>query len=133
MHEKVATGRLHEGIASFFLKRAAVGTPVPVFVRRSTFRLPKDTTTPVVMVGPGTGLAPFRGFLQERAALIDAGTLLAAVDWSYLNTAMFFLYCMTGNPLICCKHFDGFVDQVLVMTFWKDHIYPPMGHFDFGK
>ena len=73
VHETTGTGRLHEGVASFFLKRAAVGTPVPVFVRRSTFRLPKDTTTPVIMVGPGTGLAPFRGFLQERAAQIDAG------------------------------------------------------------
>jgi sulfite reductase alpha subunit-like flavoprotein len=77
VHEKVPSGRLHEGVASFFLKRAAVGTPVPVFVRRSTFRLPKDTTTPVIMVGPGTGLAPFRGFLQERAAQIDAGMLFS--------------------------------------------------------
>jgi NADPH-ferrihemoprotein reductase len=73
VNETTGTGRLHEGVASYFLKRAAVGTPVPVFVRRSTFRLPKDATTPVVMVGPGTGLAPFRGFLQERAAQIDAG------------------------------------------------------------
>lgn len=76
VHEKVGSGRLHEGVASYFLKRAAVGTPVPVFVRHSTFRLPKDTSTPIIMIGPGTGLAPFRGFLQERAAQIDAGMLL---------------------------------------------------------
>jgi sulfite reductase alpha subunit-like flavoprotein len=64
---------MHEGIASYYLKQRAPGTRVPVFVRHSSFRLPKDLTTPIVMVGPGTGLAPFRGFLQERAELIKAG------------------------------------------------------------
>ncbi|MEV6397415.1 molybdopterin-dependent oxidoreductase [Streptomyces sp. NPDC051907] len=62
-------GRPRKGVCSPFLADAAPDAPVPVFVRRSPhFRPPTDPGTPMVMVGPGTGVAPFVGFLEERRA-----------------------------------------------------------------
>ncbi|MFD9390726.1 molybdopterin-dependent oxidoreductase [Streptomyces sp. NPDC060000] len=62
-------GRPRQGVCSPFLADAEPGTEVAVHVQRSPhFRPPADPATPMVMVGPGTGVAPFVGFLEERRA-----------------------------------------------------------------
>ncbi len=64
-------GRARKGVASTFLaERLDKGASVPVFVQPAHgFRLPKDGSVPIIMIGPRTGVAPFRAFLQERRAI----------------------------------------------------------------
>jgi sulfite reductase (NADPH) flavoprotein alpha-component len=65
---------LRWGAASHFLASLGEGASVPVFVERNErFRLPVDASRDVIMIGPGTGVAPFRGFLQEREAIAASG------------------------------------------------------------
>jgi sulfite reductase (NADPH) flavoprotein alpha-component len=68
-------GRERQGVASGQLgERAHVGQVLPVFLHANqNFKLPEDSSTPVIMVGPGTGVAPFRAFLEERQAKGDTG------------------------------------------------------------
>jgi sulfite reductase (NADPH) flavoprotein alpha-component len=82
VHLTVATvkyqshGRERGGVASTFLAdRVTEGTPIPVFVNPGKgFRLPDPTeATPVIFCGPGTGIAPFRAFLEERKATAAKG------------------------------------------------------------
>ena len=49
---------------------------VPIFVRKSQFRLPFKPSVPVVLVGPGTGLAPMRGFIQDRYSVYKEGKIV---------------------------------------------------------
>ena len=63
------------GVASTFLgERVKPGTPLKVYVQKAhAFGLPADPATPIIMIGPGTGVAPFRAFLHERMATNATG------------------------------------------------------------
>ncbi|XP_039225780.1 nitric oxide synthase, endothelial [Crotalus tigris] len=60
-------GPMHYGVCSTWLSQLSPGEMVPAFVRSTpNFQLPEDPTAPCILVGPGTGIAPFRGFWQQR-------------------------------------------------------------------
>jgi len=68
---KAPTKKDIKGVTTNWLARNRADTEkgihprIPAFVRKSTFKLPNSVSTPIIMIGPGTGLAPFRGFLHE--------------------------------------------------------------------
>ena len=88
----------HTGVATTWLERQAVATGgaerYPVSLRPTTgFRPPEDPAAPIIMIGPGTGVAPFRGFLQQRRAQKEAGETMGESwlffgnrreDWDFL-------------------------------------------------
>jgi cytochrome P450/NADPH-cytochrome P450 reductase len=83
-----SSGRgIYRGVCSNYLSSRRAGEMVQATVRetKAGFRLPDEPSVPVIMIGPGTGLAPFRGFLQERAAQKAKG--------AKLGPAMLFFGC----------------------------------------
>lgn len=85
-------GKERKGVCSTFLAdRRGVGERVPVYVHANkNFKLPTDPDTPIIMVGPGTGIAPFRAFVEERAAIGAKGR-----NWLFFGDQRFqtdFLY-----------------------------------------
>lgn len=90
---------IRTGGASGYLSRLGDNDNVRVFIEHNdTFRLPEDANTPVIMIGPGTGIAPFRAFIQQRAAENAQGR-----NW------LFF-----GNP--------HFIDDFLYQLEWQHYI-----------
>ncbi|MDD5581400.1 MAG: assimilatory sulfite reductase (NADPH) flavoprotein subunit [Methylobacter sp.] len=68
-------GRARKGVCSTFLAdRVAEDGTVPVYIdHNNNFKLPADPSTPIIMIGPGTGIAPFRAFIEEREAVGATG------------------------------------------------------------
>ena len=94
--EYEAYGFHHLGGASGHLSQLQPGAEISVYVEASDhFRLPTNPDTPIIMIGPGTGIAPFRAFVQERAATEATGD-----NW------LFF-----GNP--------HFTEDFLYQTEWQ--------------
>ena len=92
-----SSGRgIYRGICSNYLASRRPGETIHATVRetKAGFRLPEDASVPVIMIGPGTGLAPFRGFLQERAAAKAKGAKLgpAMLFFGCRHPAQDFLY-----------------------------------------
>ncbi len=93
-------GRARHGVASTFVAdRLRAGDKLGVYVKpNKNFRLPADPDRPVIMIGPGTGVAPYRAFLQERQALGAKGrNWLVFGDRSYTHD---FLYQLEWQDLL---------------------------------
>ncbi|MCW5702789.1 MAG: bifunctional cytochrome P450/NADPH--P450 reductase [Bradyrhizobium sp.] len=99
-----SSGRgIYKGVCSNYLAGRRVGDTIHATVRetKAGFRLPDDSSVPVIMIGPGTGLAPFRGFLQERAARKAKGATL--------GPAMLFFGCRhPGQDFLYADELKGF-------------------------
>ena len=86
-----AHGFEHVGAASGFLASLEEGGSLPVYIEpNERFRVPADTSRDILMIGPGTGVAPFRGFVQERAETGAAGRNWLLFGAQHFNTG--FLY-----------------------------------------
>ncbi len=117
------------GVGSTYLADLADGTPVPVFLQRSPhFRPPTDSRTPMIMVGPGTGVAPFRAFLQDRRARGHTGP-----NWLFFgdqHRAHNFYYRDDLQDMVS----DGFLNR-LDLAFSRDQaqrIYVQHKMLDYG-
>ncbi|WP_158019214.1 bifunctional nitrate reductase/sulfite reductase flavoprotein subunit alpha [Mycobacterium basiliense] len=102
------------GVCSTYLADRSPSDEIAVYVRKSSnFRPPSDPGTPMIMIGPGTGIAPFRGFLQERRALGHTGP-----NWLFFgeqHAATDFYY----RDEIQTMHADGLLTE-LDLAFSRD-------------
>lgn len=108
-------GRQREGVASCFLAdQVGIGDHVGVYLHRNgNFRLPTDGDTPIIMVGPGTGIAPFRAFVEERQAVGAKGS-----NWLFFGDQRYsydFLYQLEWQDHLK----DGSLDKLSV-AFSRD-------------
>lgn len=92
------TGRTNKGVCTNYLKGLVPDNGIklhtPIFVRKSQFRLPSKPQIPIIMVGPGTGIAPFRGFIQERNLQREEGKPVgkSVLYFGCRNKAIDYLY-----------------------------------------
>jgi sulfite reductase (NADPH) flavoprotein alpha-component len=102
------------GVCSTYLADRSPGDQIALYVRPSSnFRPPSESDTPMIMIGPGTGIAPFRGFLQERRALGHTGP-----NWLFFgeqHAATDFYYRDELEQM----HADGFLTE-LDLAFSRD-------------
>jgi nitric-oxide synthase len=98
---KGGEGPTHFGVCSNYLNEAPVGSLVPAFVRNAAgFHLPKDGSKPLIMIGPGTGIAPFRGFWQERRLVLKGGTGVGGPNSTKWGRMTLFFGCRTKEMIL---------------------------------
>ncbi|MEG3767002.1 assimilatory sulfite reductase (NADPH) flavoprotein subunit [Alteromonas sp. 14N.309.X.WAT.G.H12] len=110
-----AFGQRHQGGASSFLcERLEEGGEIEVYIEKNdNFRLPENPDTPVIMIGPGTGIAPFRAFMQERDAQGAEGK-----NWLFFGNPNFtqdFLYQVEWQGYVK----SGLLDKI-TLAFSRD-------------
>ena len=109
-----AFGHRHYGVASGYLASAGDDARIPVFIEpNERFRLPADGSRDIIMIGPGTGIAPFRAFVQERTATGASGR-----NWLLFGNPRFnsdFLYQVEWQEALR----DGRLDR-LDLAFSRD-------------
>jgi NADPH-ferrihemoprotein reductase len=66
----------HSRFNGFFL---VINPRIPIYVRRSTFKLPRNISRPIILIGPGAGFSPFRGFIQERDLQKSSGKKIGEI------------------------------------------------------
>ena len=123
-----SNGRVRKGVASSFLAERADNVPVPVFPSVAKhFHLPDDPDTPIIMVGPGTGVAPFRAYLQERKATgakgknwLFFGSQHERCDFAYGDEFKAFMNEGLLTRLDCAWSRDQ-AEKVYVQHQMKDH------------
>jgi cytochrome P450/NADPH-cytochrome P450 reductase len=111
----------HRGFASGYMQGVAPGDQVFGYVRRPNppFAPPADPSVPMILIGPGTGFAPLRGFIQERAAQMAAGEDVA--------TSLLFFGCRHPDHDWFCREEieawarDGVIDPFLAFSAVESH------------
>jgi sulfite reductase (NADPH) flavoprotein alpha-component len=111
-------GRGGGGVCStYFADRTFVADRMPIYIQpNKKFKLPSDSNAPIIMIGPGTGVAPFRGFLHERRALGHQGK-----NWLFFgerSSATDYLY----RDELESMRADGHLTR-LETAFSRDHAY----------
>lgn len=107
----------YKGVASGYLAERSSGDRISVVVRPGSqhFRLPEDTLAPIILVCAGSGIAPFRGFIQEREAQSKKGLLTGPIH-------LFFGVSHPNVDLLYKDYFQSLVESGLIHT-----------HFSFSK
>lgn len=82
------------------------GFKLPIHVRKSTFKLPNNHNTPIIMIGPGTGIAPFRGFIRERVKYLELNPNVK------LGKQLLFYGCRNDHDFLYKDEWDSYKSKL---------------------